>query len=140
MSLQKACGIFIYFYIPPCVWKSFSFMVFAFLENALDLGIFTHAHIPTQNSRQIFLKICFPQQQKRVDKTMSCFIKIQSEIMKVTWNIRLFMFRIIWKFLNVVALQFCKWYLSYSVVLSSLPLRYNHVNLTLKLHQKKKLP
>ena len=60
MSLQKACGIFIYFYIPPCVWKSFSFMVFAFLENALDLGIFTHAHIPHSKFQADFFENLFP--------------------------------------------------------------------------------
>ena len=46
--------------------------------------------ISTQNSRQNFLKIFFPQQQKRMDWTMISFIKIQSENMKMTWNIRLF--------------------------------------------------
>ena len=40
-------------------------------------------------------------------------------------------------FLNVMALQFCKWYLSNSVVLSLLPLLCNHSNLTLNLHQYK---
>ena len=39
-------------------------MVFTFLENALNLGIFIHAPVPTQNSRQNFLKICFPQPKK----------------------------------------------------------------------------
>ena len=41
-------------------------MVFAFLENALNLGMFTHAPFPIQNSWQNFLKICFPQHQKVV--------------------------------------------------------------------------
>ena len=35
----------------------------------------------------ILSKICFPQQQKGVEETMNCFIKIQSENMKMTWNI-----------------------------------------------------
>ena len=30
-------------YTPPCVGKSYKFMMFTFLENALNLGIFTHA-------------------------------------------------------------------------------------------------
>ena len=38
-------------YIPPCVRKIFKFMVFAFLENALNLSIFTYAFpLPTQSS------------------------------------------------------------------------------------------
>ena len=39
-------------------------------------------------------------------------------------------------FLNVMALQFCKEYLSHSVVLSLLPLLCNHDNLTRKLQKK----
>ena len=47
---------------------------------------------PTQNSRYNFLKICFPQgpRTKGVKETMICFIKIQSQNMKMTWNISLF--------------------------------------------------
>ena len=43
--------------------KNFKFMVFTFLENALNLGILLTPSFPTQNSRQNFLKTCFPQQQ-----------------------------------------------------------------------------
>ena len=118
--------------------RNFKFMEFTFLENALNLRIFTHAPFPTQNSRQNNLKIRFPQQQKGVEKTMICFIKIQSENRKVAWNIRLFIFCMIFNFLNVMAWQFCKKCLSYSVVLSLLPfLVIKHDKLTLKLHQKK---
>ena len=56
---------FINLYIPPSVGKAFKFMVFTFLENALNLCIFTHAP-------------AFPKQERMV-KTMICFIKIQSE-------------------------------------------------------------
>ena len=88
------------FYIIPCVGKRFKSMEFTILENALILDIFTHAP-PTQNSPPIFYhhtlgrrklliplgsilsKICFPQQQKGVEETMICFIKIQSENMKI---------------------------------------------------------
>ena len=42
--------------------------------------------------RRILSKICFPEQQKGLEKTMICFVKIQSENMKMTWNIRLFIF------------------------------------------------
>ena len=65
-----------------------------FLENALIRSIFTHA--PTHSklaskfwsSRPIQKENLFPQQQKRVDKTMICPITVQSENMKMTWNIR----------------------------------------------------
>ena len=35
----------------------------------------------------ILSKICFPKQQKGVEGTIICFIKIQSESMKMTYNI-----------------------------------------------------
>ena len=63
----------------------------------------------THSPRRILSNICFPQQQKGVEKTMICFIKMQSENMKMTWNIRLFMFCMICKFSQcMMALQFCK--------------------------------
>ena len=67
--------------------KLFKFMLFAFLENALamNLGIFIHTLFPTQNSRQ-------NSQQKRLEKTMISFVKIQSENMKITWSFNLFIF------------------------------------------------
>ena len=40
----------------------------------------------------ILSKICFPQQQKGVEETMICLIKIQSENMRMTWDVRLFIF------------------------------------------------
>ena len=72
-----------------------------------------------------------------MEETTICFIKIESENMKMTSNISLFIFSMICNFLNVMALQFCEECLSSSVVLSLLPLLRNHDNLTLKLHQKK---
>ena len=45
----------------------------------------------------ILSEICFLQ-QKGVEETMICFIKIQSKIMKMTWNIRFFIFCMIWNF------------------------------------------
>ena len=65
-------------------------MVFTFLENPLNLGIFFFFFsFPTQNSKQNLLKIYFLEQEKGVEKTMICFIKIQSENIKMAWNIRL---------------------------------------------------
>ena len=100
-------------------------MEFTFLENALIQGIFTHAppHSKltpkflssrsrqreiTHSPRQLLFKIYFPQQQKGVEKTMICLIKIQSENMKMTWSIKFFIFCMLSNFLNVMALQFCK--------------------------------
>ena len=42
--------------MPPCVGKNFKFMMFTFLENALNLGVFTHAPLlPTQNFPQVVM-------------------------------------------------------------------------------------
>ena len=47
-----------------------------------------------QNSKQHFLK-SVSIKAKGVEKTMICFIKIQSENMKMTWEIGLFIFSLI---------------------------------------------
>ena len=54
----------------------------------------------------------------------------------MTWNITFFPFGMVAVFLNAMALQFWKYYLSNSVILNLLPLLCNHNKLTLKLHQK----
>ena len=103
------------FYIPPC-GRIFQIMEFTLLENLLIQGIITHA-LPHSKLAPKFLlsstigrrkllippdsilsKICFPKQQKGVEETMICFIKIQSENMKMTWNIRFFIFSMICNF------------------------------------------
>ena len=60
-------------------------MVFIFLENAFDLGIFTHTPIPHSKFQAQLFENLFPQQQNGVEKTMIRFMKIQSENMKMTW-------------------------------------------------------
>ena len=52
-------------------------MVFTFLKNALNLGIFTHAPIPHSKLQAEFFENLFPQQQKGVEKSMICFTKSQ---------------------------------------------------------------
>ena len=107
----------------PCVVKIFKFMEFTFLENALVLGIFTHAppypkldpkYLSSRPRQQeithsprlsILLKICFPQQQKEVEETMIFYIKVQSENMKITWNISFFIFCMICNFFKCNGLR-----------------------------------
>ena len=73
-------------YIPPCVAKRFQFLVVT-LENALNLSIFTHAPVTHSKLLVHVLKICFPHgQEQGVEETTICFIKIQSEYVKMTWN------------------------------------------------------
>ena len=51
----------------------------------------------THSPDSIFSEICYPQ-QKGVKETKIYFIKVQSEKMKMTWNIRLFIFCMICNF------------------------------------------
>ena len=104
-------------YIPPCVENFFKFMVFTFLENALNLGIFTHVSphsklAPkfllshprqkeiTHSQGSIFPKICFPNSRRGGGNYDLLYqnTKIQSENMKMTWDIRLFIFCVICNF------------------------------------------
>ena len=76
------------------VWeKKFQFMVFT-LENDLSLCIFTHAPVPHLKLQIQFFENLFPPRAKNkgVEETIICFIKIQSENMKMTRNISLFIF------------------------------------------------
>ena len=66
-------------------------------EKCIESRLFYSCPVPLPLDRRklliltgsIFWKICFPQQQKGVEETMICFIKIWSENMKMTWNIKL---------------------------------------------------
>ena len=97
-----------------CVGK---FLELTFLENVLIRGIFNHVAphsklalkflssrprqtktpclIPTGS---ILSKFCFPHQQTGVEEIMICYIKIQSENMRMTWNIRFLIFSLICNF------------------------------------------
>ena len=91
LSLQNACSIFCDLYIPPCVGEKFQFMVFT-LENEFNLCIFTHARVLHSKLQVQFFENLFPPRAKNkgVEETLICFIKAQSENMKMTWNISLF--------------------------------------------------
>ena len=64
-------------------------MVFT-LENEFNISIFTHAPAPDSKLQVQFFENLFPRRAKNkgVEETMIC--KIQSENMKMTWNISLF--------------------------------------------------
>ena len=110
LSLQQnACWISSDLYIPTCAGKIFQFMVFTFLENHWTFAFLLMPQSPTQNSWLNFLKI-YSHKTKGVEEAMICSIKIQSENMKMTWNISLFPFGMIAIFLNVMTLQLCKQY------------------------------
>ena len=61
---------------------------------------------PLKTLGRIFWKsVC--RKTEGVEEAMLCSVKMQSENMKMTWNISLFPFGMIESFLNVMALKFC---------------------------------
>ena len=76
-------------------------------RKSLNLCIFTHTTVsPLETIVESFENV-FPKTEG-VEEATICSVKIQSENMKMTWNISLFPFGMIAIFLNVVALQFFK--------------------------------
>ena len=90
ISLQNACWIFFDLYIPPCVGKLFQFMVFTFLENALNLCIFTHAPVLHSKPQVEFFENLFNLRWKGWRKLcggkMVCFIEISLFIFCMVCN------------------------------------------------------
>ena len=102
LSLQNYCWIFSQTSLFHHVWEKYSNL---WSSHSWKMHRF-EAFLPTQNSLpgscchplgrrtllnlpgSILSRICFPQQQKGVEETMICFIKIQSENMKITWHFR----------------------------------------------------
>ena len=67
--------------------------------------LFRSYHSPLLKTRgRIFWKSVSPKTEKEWEEAMICSIKIQSENIKMTWNISLFPFGMIAFFLNVMAL------------------------------------
>ena len=95
--------------------KTFRFMELKFLEKALIQGTFTHVSLHsklvpmslslrsrqkeiTHFRRQNSFDNLFPQQRKGGGRNYDFFIKIQSENVKITWNIIFFIFCLICSF------------------------------------------
>ena len=105
------------------------------LPNQNSLPSYCH-HVLGRRKLLILSKICFLQQQKWVEETMICFIKIQSENMKMTWNIRFFMFCMICNYFKCDDFTVL-WVISIIQCGVLLLLLCNHDNMILKLHQRK---
>ena len=109
LSLQNACWIFSDLYTPVWVGKNFEFMVFIFLENALDLCIFTHAPVHHSKLQVQFLENLLPlPRRKWWRKLWFALSKFNQKIWR--WLGTLVYLHFVWFaiFLNVMALQFCK--------------------------------
>ena len=92
------------------VWEKFFNLWCHIPRNSLNLCFFTHAPVPHSKLLVEFFENLFPPRQKGLEEAMICFVKIQSENMKMTSNITLFPFGMIAIFLNMMALQFYKQY------------------------------
>ena len=86
LSLSRILNKFLSnLYIQPWLGKNFKFMVLIFLENALNLGIFTHAPIKVEGNYSfspcsIFSKIYFRQQQNGWRKPWFALSKFNRKI------------------------------------------------------------
>ena len=72
--------------------------MFTFLENALSLGIFTHAAVIQPKWPAEFFKNLFPLTAERGGEIFDLLYQIQSQNMKMTSDIRLFIFCMICNF------------------------------------------
>ena len=99
LSLSRMLVEFSNLRIPPCVGTIFQFMVFT-LENALNLRICTHCSVSHSKLQMQFFENLFSPRTKNkgVEETKICVIKNQLENMKMTWNISLFIFCMIYNF------------------------------------------
>ena len=105
--------------------KCFIFMLLTFLENALNLGIFTHVPVPQSKLEVEFFENLFPPRQKGWAELWFALLKYNQKISRWPGTLSyLNYFTFAWFiiFLNVMALKFCEQYWSNSVVLSLLPL------------------
>ena len=72
--------------------KKIKFLAFTFLENALNLCIFTYGPVHHLNFQAEFFENLLPPSKNDL------LYQIQSENMKMIWNIRLFVFCMIYNF------------------------------------------
>ena len=118
LSLECLLNFVSNLYIPPCVGNIFKFIVFTFLENALNLVILLIS-LPTQNSPpsschytlgkrkllitpgSIFWKICLPQQQKEVEELLFAWSKFSQKK---------------WRWLGIVGYLYFVWFVIFSNV------------------------
>ena len=80
VSLSRICWIFSDLYIPPCVGKIFQFTVFIFLENALNLCIFTHAPVSHSKLQVEFFENLFPPRRMGWRKLWFAISKFNQKI------------------------------------------------------------
>ena len=113
-------------------------MVFTILEKALILGIFGHVPVSHAKLQTEFFENLFPPAAERGGENYDLLYQILSENMKISWNIRLFIFCMTCSFSKCDGFiySFVNNIYHNGVVLSLLPLLCNHDNLILKFNKK----
>ena len=84
--------------------KNFSIYDVHIPTKSLNPSFFPYSPVPHSKLMVDFFENLFTPRQKWWEEAMIYSIKIQSENMKMTWNISLFPFDTIGIFLNVIAL------------------------------------
>ena len=98
LPLCKMLFEFSLFCIFHHVWeRKIQFMVFKFLENALNLCIFIHAPVPHSKLQAEYFENLFPPRRKGWSKLWCALWKFKLKT-KMTWNISLFIFSMIYIF------------------------------------------
>ena len=78
-------------------WKKISIYGVRIRKSIESMDFYSCSSSPLKTPRRIFWNLFPPRtKNKRVEETMICFIKIQSENMKMNWNINLFIFCMIY--------------------------------------------
>ena len=78
--------------------KNFSIYGVHIPRKSLNLCFFTHAPVPHSKLQVEFFENLFSPKTEGVDEALVCSIKIQLEDMKMTWNISLFTFCMVFNF------------------------------------------
>ena len=79
--LSPGCLLnFLWLNIPPCVREIFELMMFTFLENALNLCIFTHTPVPHSKLEVEFFENMFPPRRKEWGKIWLALSKFNHKI------------------------------------------------------------
>ena len=86
------------------VWENIFNLWCSHSLKIIESMLFYSCPIPSLKTTGRIFENLFPPRQKGWEEAMICSIKIQSENMKMLWNISLFPFGMIAIFLNVMAL------------------------------------
>ena len=99
LSLSRMIDEFSLTYICYHVWENFFNLWCHIRKYIQSMDIYSRPVPHSKLQVQLFENLCSPRaKNKMMEENMICFIKIQSEKMKITWNNSLFIFCMIYNF------------------------------------------